>query len=238
MLAPSSSKDLKWKQDNKTEKSEIVMSVEPLKASSFIPTITTATTTSSAPSKDLNQLMARSLKAKEAGDMKLYESLQKELETARAEQAKQTEVVIPLDERGRPIQLSASDQVPATRRGKFDTIDKDGSRLRYYRDDEASLQELMAREKMQGGNDYNANFAKNIMNKANYKVMLRDVDELTFINSLTWTNLETKQRCGSHLRNASQATNKRQLKRKEPYKVTLTIDHSNSQSSLEDEQNA
>ena len=54
-----------------------------------------------------------------------------------------------------------------------------GERVRYYADDDrsASLQELMRREKYEGVADYDANFARNVMKKRNFKATDMDVDD-------------------------------------------------------------
>ncbi len=161
MMMPSSSKDLKWK---RSEGSPVQRSdtTADHAAPTTLPTIPNVPA-----GKDLNQLAAQVLKAKLAGDMELYDSLQKELEDAKK---KQEEVVVPLDERGRPIPLTVQDQIPVTRKGKFENVDKYGNRVRYFRDDDVDLQTLVAREKLQGAENYDAHFAKNVINRPNYKV--------------------------------------------------------------------
>jgi hypothetical protein len=120
------------------------------------------------------------MKAKLTGNTTLYEQLQKELEElssggSTSRNNKVNEVVIPLDERGKPIPLNVpSASVRVNKRGKFSTSDRDskGERARYYPDDDnVSLNDLVANEKLNASSNYNDNFSKNIVNRPNYKVI-------------------------------------------------------------------
>ena len=140
----------------------------------------TTTSTTSTISKDPNQLAAQMMKAKLSGNQTLYAQLQQELEELKNSQVeggvnkRKNEVIIPIDERGKPIQLEvASKSVRVSKRGKFETYDKEskGERARYYPDDDnVSLNDLVANEKLNStNNSYNDNFSKNIINRPNYK---------------------------------------------------------------------
>ena len=93
-----------------------------------------------------------------------------------------------IDNQGRLLPTNTHKQVPATRKGKFETYNSDGTRERYFRDDDANLEELVARERMQAEvfdnctfrdrrQNYDTSFAKNVMKKANWKVKFQFFDD-------------------------------------------------------------
>ena len=134
--------------------------------------------------KNANQIAALMIKAKISGNKELYNELQQQLEQMKEEgnsgNGRKETVIVPIDERGKaiPIELSNySSNVKVNKRGKFEDKDKDGNRIRYYKDDDLSLNQLIQREKLEGQDQYNLNFANNLVNKKNFKFDMDEFDE-------------------------------------------------------------
>eukprot|EP01116_Phalansterium_solitarium_P017099 TRINITY_DN412_c2_g1_i1.p1 TRINITY_DN412_c2_g1~~TRINITY_DN412_c2_g1_i1.p1 ORF type:complete len:808 (-),score=348.54 TRINITY_DN412_c2_g1_i1:213-2636(-) len=150
-------------------------------------------------SQDISHLVAKALRAKLMGDVATHDKLQSQAAAARqaleAQPAADVQVVAALDARGRPASMTAlppAQQVPQTRKGKFETI-KGGERQRYYRDDDVSLDELVRREKLTATDDYDANFAHSILRNSKFKS-----DEETMDSEATLQLFESRIKRNSH----------------------------------------
>jgi hypothetical protein len=128
-----------------------------------------------------NQLTAQMLKAKLRGDTTTYEKLQQELDAIHAHERE--EVIVPFDVNGKPLLLGAtaggdSSAISVNRKGLYETVDKAGARVRYFReDDNTDLQTLVRQQRLAAAgttldeeDNYDANYAKSIIKAGNYKV--------------------------------------------------------------------
>ncbi|PRP77455.1 hypothetical protein PROFUN_14343 [Planoprotostelium fungivorum] len=191
MQQPSLSRELRVGVEHREEKKEEIPSVQNQKFSSAIPTLFPEARAAPTFEDDLpppNIIASKLLKAKMGGNQEQIEILEKQLEEAKrraayTEQVKRNsdverlseQVVSGLDENGRPIMGYTESEgrltrAPTSRKGiKVDDINSDGTRSRYFKDDDVSLDELVAREKLGRKDNYDDHHAKYIMNKAGFK---------------------------------------------------------------------
>eukprot|EP00933_Yihiella_yeosuensis_P029090 TRINITY_DN22800_c0_g1_i1.p1 TRINITY_DN22800_c0_g1~~TRINITY_DN22800_c0_g1_i1.p1 ORF type:complete len:519 (+),score=114.15 TRINITY_DN22800_c0_g1_i1:130-1557(+) len=154
---------------------------------------------------DANQLGAMAMEAMLSGDMDRYEELNKRLEEKQAATASsggaQSSRALP-EGNGLAANVKVLEEVDAMGRSKtlLDSVqrntvhtkgrnkrgggnavpggkDKKGSQG-YYEDDEVSLDELVRRERIEGVQDYDANYEKHILKKGSkFKMLHEDDDE-------------------------------------------------------------
>lgn len=154
---------------------------------------------------DPNKLGALAMEAMLSGDMTRYEELNRRLEKHQAslsagsdegntfklplpeEKADNVKVLEQVDAAGRSKKLLETVQSTSVhtkgrnKRGNANAVpggkDKKGSQG-YYEDDEVSLGELIRRERIEGVQDYDANFEKHILKKGGkFKMLEEDEDE-------------------------------------------------------------
>lgn len=153
---------------------------------------------------DVNALGAMAMEAMLAGDMARYEALNKRLEAKQVAMAisgnsssstavpaddedgvpgQRVQVLEEVDAQGRSRALLASVQSTSVRtkgrntRGTANAVPgKSGGG--FYEDDKVSLDDLIRRERIEGVQDYNSNYAQNILKKGRkFKMLAEDEDE-------------------------------------------------------------
>jgi len=115
---------------------------------------------------DLNELAAEAVKAQIMGDMEKCEKIKRQVEAA-----KNREKVVYLSDiavDGRSKSASKREQ-EITKRGPHKDTHDNGKRKNYYKDDDVDFDELKKREKREGVEDYDANYANNIIKNSRYK---------------------------------------------------------------------
>jgi len=157
--------------------------------------------------EDANALGAQAMQAMLSGDMALYEKLNKRLEAVQAKMAsasqadaakggaggaakprsdvQRVKVLEEVDAAGRSRALLEGVQTASVhtkgrqKRGQANAIPGKGANLSgFYEDDNVSLEDLVRRERIQGQQDYDSNFAKHIMKKGSkFKMLDEDEDE-------------------------------------------------------------
>ena len=124
---------------------------------------------------DLNKLAAQAVKAQLRGDQKLYNELQAQIAAASAQAAVQ--VLPDVDISGRMLAKSAMltehEKAVHDQKAKQKRVEGFG-KDQYFKDDDASLQQMLLRDKIRGPMDMDANLAASIVNSQKFKVFNED----------------------------------------------------------------
>jgi len=131
-----------------------------------------------AASKPAADLAAQALKARLSGDHEKYKEL---MDAVKVASDPNVSVVSEIGPDGRPRALSNGDilsgQAPGInlrREKRPEEMFTEGKRERYYSDDTATLEELVAKEKRGGGTSYDENFADSIVRSKRFKETKED----------------------------------------------------------------